>query len=767
MSQLSTSEPRRKELTIADLLLILRRRRNIIAITTVICFLLGSAICLFSTRRYEANAVLEVQKTSADMLGLQSIMASASDGPGDALNANLDLQTEAEILKSDTLALRVIEDLHLERTRDFQAHWNPLGWIMGQLAPAGPPDGAQTNLEDSPQRRTHALKIFAAHLKVKPLPGTRLIEITYFHSDRRIAAAVVNDLVRGLKDYSFQTRYAATNDSAEWLGGQLADLKKQAENLQAKVVKLQKYSGVYSLGTDSQGRDQVYSATLDRLQQATTALSDATSNRIIKGAVYQTVKNGDPELISGLAGSSLMGASPSVQNSFTLLQTLRSQQASLEEQFAQDSSKFGAGYPKLADERSGLQSVTKAIASEVVRIGRRAANDWNAAQVAERDLTALYVQRKADAERLNDKAIEYGIAKQEADDSRNLYEDLFKRLKEAGVMEGLRSSNISVVEPGRVPAKPAKPNVPLYLGISLVGGLFTGVCGALFAEALDSKIQSFDAVEQLLEAPLLAVLPRFGNSLLLSAPPRKWLPHATMPISNQPLTSVDGRATAFAEALRALRTKLLLSRSAAPPKVILVTSSVPGEGKSTVSANLAAVLAGKNKRVLLVEADMRGPSFGQRLGSLKDFPAGLSVLLTDAKSGLEDAAIEDVHGLSVLQAGPIPPFPAELLDSERMRGLVENWKGRFDHIVLDSPPLLAVTDAAVLSQMADVTLLIARPGFTSSKALKRAYQLIDEPKQTRVGVVLNAVDRRSASYSDYYGYSGSTYYARTEGRWDA
>jgi polysaccharide biosynthesis transport protein len=752
VDHLPTGPASRNELTIADLFVTLRRRSNWIVITTAICFLLGIAVCVVTTPRYEGKGVVEIQKTSADMLGLQSMMGGGSDGPGDALNANLDLQTEAEILQSDAIALKVIEELHLDKTRDFQPRWSPIGWIMKPFSSSGAPDPAGASLEDSPQRRTSALMVFAGHLKVEPVPGTRLIEIRYFHSDRKVAPAVVNALVRALKDYGFQTRYTATTESSEWLNGQMADLKKQTQDLQAKVVQLQKVSGVYSLGTDSQGRDQAYSATLDRLQQATTALTEATSNRIMKGAVYQIAKNGDPELISGLAGASLMGASPSVQSSFTLLQTLRSQQAALQAQLAQDSSKFGASYPKLADERSSLESVTKAISAEVDRIGKRAANDFRASQEGEARLNAVYAQRKAEAEGLNDKAIEYGIAKQEADDSRNLYEDLFKRLKEAGVIEGLRSSNISVVEPGRVPAKPAKPNVPVYLGVSLVGGLFLGVCGALFTESVDSKIQSFEEVEELIEAPLMGILPKFRKS------GRKWLPKASSSSSNRFLNSVERPVTAFSEALRALRTELLHSRSAVPPKVILVTSSVPGEGKTTVSVNLASLLARSGKRVLLVEADMRNSSLSRGLDSLKDTPANLSVLLADRERTFDGSTMENVSGMKVLRAGPVPSDPAELLDSERMQTLLQNWKLQFDHIVLDSPPLLAVTDAAVLSHMADVTLLIARPGFTSSRALKRAYKLIGQNKETPVGVVLNAVDRKSASYDDYYGYSGSTYY---------
>lgn len=804
VDHIGTGAPLATELTIADLRLILQRRRKQIAITTAVCFLIGILICVLMTPRYQAKGILEIQKTSADMLGLQSMMAGSSDGPGDALNANLDLQTESEILKSDALALKVIEDLHLEQTRDFQPKWSPLGWITSLFpssAESGLPDPPGATLEDSPRRRTRALKIFAAHLKVEPDPGTRLIEIRYLHSDPRVAPAVVNDLIRALKDYGFQTRYAATQESAEWLNGQLADLKQQAQKLQAKVVALQKESGVYTLGTDSQGRDQVYSSTLDRLQQATTALMAATSNRIMKGAVYQIAKNGDPELISALAGGNFMGASPGVQNSFSLLQTLRSQQATLQAQLAQDSSKFGTDYPKLADERSALQSVTKDIAAEVDRIGKRAANDYRASQETEDHLKSVYAESKAEAERLNDKTIEYGIAKQEADDSRSLYEDLFKRLKEAGVIAGFHSSNIAVVEPGRIPAKPAKPNVPVYLGVSLFAGLFLGVCGALFVDSVDTKIQSVEGMEQLLDSPLLAILPAFRQSS------RRWLPNIATSSSKQSLNVLDVPCAPFAEALRGLRTRLIHSHNPLPCKVILVTSSVPGEGKSTVSANFAALLARSGKCVLLVEADMRNPSkFSGAANSLIDedqldkllatpgrsivdnndtsandcaakpsesgdqrfdqllpeFSSELSVLLSDTESKLQSVAVKSSYGMEILHAGPTPRFPAELLDSDRMRGLLDTWKIQFDYIVLDSPPLLAVTDATVLSHMADITLLIARPGFTSSQGLKRSLELLELSKQKRVGVVLNAVDPKSSNYCEYYGCSGSTLERKTK-----
>jgi polysaccharide biosynthesis transport protein len=769
-----TTRSTETEVTLNSLLAVVRRRRGILFATVAVCFLAGVLVCAFSTRRYRAEGLIEIEKSSTDMLGANSMMPAGTEAGTDALNANLDQETQSEILQSDALALKVIEKLGLASTEDFRPKisLNPLGYLLRLVTPSGIPDSPNASLEDSPVARTRVLKVFSDHLKVKALPGTRLIQVKFLDSDRQLAAAVVNSLTTALMDFGFQTRYAATNQSSEWLSGQLADLKKQAQDLQANVMSLQKSSGVYSLGTDPQGHDQTYSEVLDRLQQATTALTTATSNRIMKAAVLENVKHGDPELISGLAGASLMGSSPAVQNSFSLLQTLRAQQAALQSQLAQDASKFGSDYPKLADEREGLRSVDAAIAAEVNRIGLRAKNDFEAAQTVEDKQREVYLQEKAEAEKLNNKAIEYGIARQEADDGRTLYEDIAKRLKEAGVLQGLHGSNITVVQPGLVPAKPALPNIPIYLAISIFAGLFLGACGILMAEALDNKVHSISAVEQLTGTDLFGILPYVGIPSRMRVAHRNFRPPAYLPSEDQ--FEAESMWT-FVEALRTMRTRLLLSRSFSPPKVILVTSALSGEGKSMVSAYLSKVLAGAKGKVLLVDADMRKDSSFKpaatgdvvSLGlnstfqhsmtdpSLVDRSEGwvnLSTLLTGTEKG---ADAPEGKGVYVLDSGPRPPYPTDLLASQRMRDLVSEWKSQFDFIVLDSPPVLAVTDASVLAELSDITLLLSRQRVTPLKSLKRAYDLLQVDRVNRVGVVVNAVKTNSSSYDEYYGYSAS------------
>lgn len=732
-----------KELTLRDLLLIYQRRRNVVYGVLLTLGVLAAIYCMICTRRYQATGTVQVQKESADAMGLDSLMSGAAGGASDALNANIELQTQANILQSDTLALRTVEGLRMEDTYDFRAHWNPIGWAMSLFSPSGSPDPAGATLEDSPQRRQHVLKVFSKNLKVKPVSGTRLIEIDYSNPDPKLAAAVVNALTKALSDYTFQTRYDATNQASKWLSDQLGDLRKSSEDLQAKVVNLQRESGVYSLGTtDAQGREQAYSGVLDKLQQTTAAMTAAEQNRILKGAIAKAAETGDAEMLSGLAGNTMGGNSQSMSNSLALIQNLRQQEAIQQAALQEAQAKFGSSYPKLAELRGNIAGLEHSIHQETERIKGRAKSDYAVAAQAEASTRGQYDDAKKQADVLNNKAIEYAIAREEADQSRTLYEDLLKRLNEAGVLAGLRSSNITVVDPGRVPAKPKKPNVPLYMGIALAGGWFLGCCGALLVDTLDNKINNVTDIESILQETTLGVLP-FVDMRLLADKSAAGLIVARDPRSN------------YVEAMRAIRTALLLSQSDAPPKVLLVTSGIAMEGKSTCATNLAAVLAQGGKRTLLVDTDLRRGMLRRRLG-LPSGP-GLSSLLAGQ---VDTPAIHSVAGiqcLDALLAGPPPPNPSDLLASGSMRTWLQNWREQYDFVVLDSAPVLPVTDSVALNSLADATLLIVRSRFTERPQLQRSFQMLHRGGKHYVGVVLNGLSQSDSSYYGYYGYRDKAY----------
>ncbi len=747
-----------RPLTLGDLRLIFRRRRPVVLLCLMLCISLAVLVCLFSTRRYEAVGEIQVQKESADALGLDSLMGGA-ESASDALDASLTLQTQAELLQSDTLALQVIEGLGLERSVDFQPRFNPVAWIAERMSVDGPAETPQSTLEDSPRRRTRALKIFNSHLNVKVLSGTRLIQIRYLSADPKLAAEVVNQLMKGLVEYTFQIRYTATDEASRWLTSQLSDLKKQAETLQARLIALQRQSGVVSMGIqDAQGRDQAYSVVVDRLQQATATLSQATSNRILKGAVNKIVESGDPELISGLSSNGILNGSPTMSTSLGLIQTLRLQEATLQGQIAQDEAKYGAAYPRLGEAMANLAGVDRAIKAEVRRVAERSKNDYAVAQWAEDQSRREFAAEKREADRLNDKAIEYAIVRQEAEESRGLYEDLLKRLKEAGVLQGLRSSNITVVDPGRTPSRPRQPNVPLYLAFSVGAGVFLGGCSALILDSIDDKIQAVEEIERDLQMVPLGVLPHLGEGPWYG---RNGIATATrrrlQPAGIEGLAIFAHPNSPYTEALWGLRTALLLAKSSTPPQLLLITSSVAGEGKSILSADLSAVLAQGGKRVLLVDADLRKPSLGGRLEMRSK--VGLSNFLTDEHLLEDILEVGRLPRLHLLTSGPTPPYPAELLGSTRMEEAVDRWRESYDFIVLDSPPVLPVTDAVVLASLADAALLVARHGMTNRLSLSRAHRtILEQSTQDRIGIVLNGVSQGSSFHYEYYGYSSSRAY---------
>jgi polysaccharide biosynthesis transport protein len=738
-----------KEPTLRDLLRIFHRRTRAIVVTASIVFLLAVCACVFMTRRYTATSIIQLQKSSSDSLGLDSLMGAASGGASDALSVNIDLQTQADILQSEALALKVVKDLNLEHNEDFKPHFNPIGWVMGLLSPRGPGDPPHASLEDSPGRRGHVVKAFHDNLKVKVTAGTRLLEVDFTNRDPKVAAAVVNHLVQALIDYTFQTKFTATNQVSQWLEGQLGDLRKQSEQLQSRVVALQQGSGIFGVGgTDPQGKPVIYSPILDRLQQSTAQLSQAQMNRVLKASVAQVVKTGNAELISQLSGTSMGSASsPGVSNSLAVIQNLRLQEATLRAQINQDATQFGPAYPKLIEERASMKGVQQSLQDEIERTAQRSQNDFQIAVKAEEGAREAYEKDRGAAEKLNDKSIEYAILSKEADQSQELYQDLLKRLREAGILEGLHSSNVTVVDQASAPAKPSKPQVPLYLALGLILGLFFGGCVALLVDAVDNKVQDADEIEAM-HIHLLGIAPQIEAN--------KLNPRAIM---------LDSQHSAFGESVRRLRSGLLISRSGRPPQVLLVSSASPGEGKSTLALNLAASLSHFDKKVLMVEADMRRPVLRGRLGL--EGTGGLSVLLSDcdAQSGM--TPVPGNPNLTLLPGGPIPPYPAELLGSHRMHSLLEGWRSEYDFIVMDSPPVLPVVDSQLLEEIADATVLLARVGFTSRAALERAYKLLlmhrKDPARPAIGVLLNFVPRRSSAHYGYYGYYGSKKYEYQQG----
>jgi polysaccharide biosynthesis transport protein len=764
----------RQEWTLGDLFAVFRRRREHLIWSLACLLLLVTAYCLLATPRYQATGEIEVQKESPGVFGLESsVTGSPPNADADSLDYSMTLETEASILQSSTLALQVIKNLNLETTADYYPPGKAEGlfpsWLQFWKKPA---ELLSVPLDEAPNRRYSVLKIFASRLKVAPVPGTRLIEVSYSNPDPRIASAVVNRLIQALMDYTFQSRFNATVQASAWLSDQLVDLRKQTEGLQEKAIRLQRDTGLF-------GDGDAHNVVLARLEALNEALAAAESNRILKEAIYHASQSGDPELISGLAGNSAAGAAPAMTNSLSLIQSLRSQEAAVQAEIAEDDTKYGQAYPRLAELRAQVEGFQKSIREEVHRVGERTRTDYEIAAQAERAAQKAFEKQKALANETNDKAIAYSLARQEADGSRNIYQGLLAKLKQAGVLEGLRSTNLTVVNPARVPPtnRPHSPNVPLYYLAAAVAGLFFGCSSALIREFQDCSVRSVEELEQLVGGRLLGVIPKVEtrgwqlSRFRLSAAERNVFNQHNNPINetshlSTSHTQVGYDAAPFLEALRSVRTSLLSVQDGKPPKVVLVTSSMAGEGKSKLTTSLAMVMTQLNMRVLLVDADLRCPVLHRELGF--DRAVGLGAVLAEGTDPVVHLHPQ-LPGLSILCGDSTPALPSELLASRRMAELLAGWRAEYDFILLDSPPVLPVTDARVLSRMCDATLLVARHGFTARQAIQRSHQIIREELsgQASLGTVLNGISARSEDFYAYYGYRSAANGFRSRRNWYA
>ena len=757
------------EYTIGDIVRLLRRRRKIIVNTLAVFLLLVTLRAITATRLYQATGEVEILKESSGDFGLQGSVLGAEAGASDALDYTVTLQTQAAILQSDTLALQVVKEMDLEHS-DIYSPKNKTfslipGWIYFWRKNYSEP--LSVPIEDAPNRRAATLAAFARNLSIKPVSGTRLIDVSYLDRDPKTAAEVVNKLIDAYKTYTFNQRIAPTAQGSGWLTSQLAELKKQTEELQSKAMTLQRQTGMF-------GDDQEHNIVLSRLQSLNDSLTAAESNRILKEAVYRVAESGNAELISGLSGPT-SGSTAPMSSSFTLIQTLRSQEEQARSQLAQDKIKYGPSYPKLISDQAQLDDIERAIKAEVARVEGRAKSDYQIAARTENQARSSFSSQKQQVNDLNDKAIAYQMAKQEADASSALYEGLLSKLKQAGVLEGVKSSNISVVQTASAPPinSPKKPNIKLYYAAGIVAGLFFGIVGAVLVDLSDNSIHSLAEVERTLGVPVLGILPSFGRSANKLLGGGFGIKNRTEPNHKDHLALDSGSVgqaehafahgdMAFAEALRSLRTALMLSRSGSPPQVVLVTSSLPGEGKSTVSLDLAVAFAQQGGRVLLIDADLRTPTLQKRLG-VADM-RGLSAALSNRDVEPASTTLKQMPNLTLMFGGAVPPFPSELLGSGRMRELLAKWRQEYDYIFIDSPPVLPVTDAIVLSQIADATLLLVQHGATARQAVQRSFRSLNKriPENAVLGVVVNGVSETSAEYYDYYGYQGYSYTSKAE-----
>jgi capsular exopolysaccharide synthesis family protein len=607
-------------------------------------------------------------------------------------------------------------------------------------------DLAPDPLQADAGRTSGLLSSFRGNLKVTLSPNSHIIKVSFRSPDKDLTANVVNTLMSTYTENNFKSRFDSTMQASDWLSKQLVDLQMKVETSQEKLVRYQKEHEI--LGIDE--KQNITTAKLDELNKALTA---AESERMDKESVYRLVQAGDADTIASAAGA--LDAAGAGNQSGGLLESLRTKEADLKIQAAELSTQFGPSYPKLAQLENQLKEIDAQLLAETKKVGGKIRGQYMAALQRENMLHDALEKQKQEANKLNESAIEYSLLKRDLDTNRQLYEGLLEKLKEAGVSAGLRSNNFRIVDVARVPTAPVEPNIPRNLAFAFMLGLTSGVGLAFLLEGLDSTVRTTEQAQMISGLPPLGMIPLGSRTAREGANPKR-LVIATSKEAVELITQVRPQSQ-MAESYRALRTSLLLSNLGAPPKVIMVTSALPQEGKTTTSINCAVVLAQKGIRVLLIDADLRRPSIHKTLGMGPR--SGLSNVLTGSAT-LQQAITRSptLPNLDVLPAGTPPPNPAELLASSNMRDVLQELRGQYDHIVVDTPPTLSVTDAVVLSPRADAIVLVIRSGQTTKQALRRSRDILMQVNAKVSGVLLNAVDLSSPDYYYYYEYQGK--YAR-------
>jgi polysaccharide biosynthesis transport protein len=641
-----------------------------------------------------------------------------------------DLDTETRILQSDFMALLVIRQLNLDKRPEFGGH----------------ADQKQVNLAPDPlqsdsNRVSGLLGAFRSHLHVTLIPNTRIIEIHYSSTDPQLAASVVNTLAATYVEQNFKTKFESTMQASDWLSKQLVDLQMKVETSQEKLVRYQREHEI--IGPDE--KTNIITEKLDELNKQVTA---AETDRMQKEAVYRQTQSNDPDEVAAsiVADTSSGGAVASA-----LIDRLREQQVNLKIQIAELSTQFGPSYPKVLQLTNQAKEIDVQLQSEMNKAVDHLKGQYLAALQRENMLRQSFEKQKQEANKLNESAIEYSILKRDVDSNRALYEGLLEKLKEAGVTAGLRSNNFRIIDPARVPTAPSEPNIPRNLTFALALGVISGVGLAFLIENMDNTVRTPEQAQAISGLPSLGMIPLGSKSANLGTTGKRLALTASREVV-ETVTQIRPQSQ-MAESYRALRTSLLLSNLGAPPKIIMVTSSRPQEGKTTTSINTAIVLAQKGVRVLLIDADLRRPSVHKTLGMGPR--SGLSNVLTGSATIQQTITTSPIlPNLFIMPAGTPPPNPAELLASANMRDLLEELRELYDHIVIDTPPTLSVTDAVVLSPRADATILVIRSGQTTKQALLRARDILRQVNAHVAGVLLNAVDLTSPDYYYYYEYQG-------------
>lgn len=684
----------------------LRKRRLTIIALTVIVTVLAVLYTLRTKPVYQATAEIEVDASVPPLQQADNQGAQASGVSGAYL------QTQMDILKSNDLAWQTIQQFGLDKGTELRS---------SHKGADGP------SLADARKLRSRLLAAFGGHLHVRLDPGSHIILVSYQSSNPSLAERIPNALVNHYLEYNFTAKYQSTRQVSNWMAKELSDLKQKVVKSQQALVNYEKKNDIADVSSKG---NLPQSALSDLSKQLTSAQTELST----KKALYQAVKQNP-------SAAGLLTKDP-------LLSTLQGKYGDLETEYVKALSQYGPRFYKVVQIRKQMDEVKRLIAQEQDREEAQTLASYQAAKQQVTILSRAVGEQKAEVQKLNELQIPFNILKNEYQTNQQLYQSLLKQLKDAEVSAGLQATNIHVLDKAVYPVAPIRPRKKLDIAVGLLSGLLLGVTLAFIQEALDTSVKRPEDLESVIGAPVLGVIPKAnalpGKHLWPSQGKngkKGFIEQAVLRLPNSPI----------AEAYRALRTSVLMSSAPAPPQAVLFTSSQPREGKTTTCLNLALSLAQLNKRVLVIDADLRRGQMHKLLGLHVN--KGLSDFLTGGV-GLEEVLVqaEELPNLSVLPAGARPPSPADLLSSPTMEELVRNLRRRFEYILIDSPPLLLVTDPTVLSKFADGVILVTASQMTARKSVARVQRILETAGGRFLGAVVNRVDFRFEGDYEYSRY---------------
>ncbi|WP_348260973.1 polysaccharide biosynthesis tyrosine autokinase [Telmatobacter sp. DSM 110680] len=687
----------------------LKKRAWIVGVSILIGILIGVVVNHFSVRLYTALATIEVDSQDASsQFRLQQAIGSDVD-------TSERLDTEIEILRSRSLALETIKSLHLESNPDFIKL----------------PNGLPLDLS-KPEVRDVAISVFRGATDISRRGHTDLIQVRATSGNPQLASLIANALIDRYIERSFRENYTATAKISSWLDQKLNGLRANLERSQARILQLQKDIGVY-------GIDPSHSIVVANLEELNKQYADAQVNRLLKESELQQIGSSSPDVIDAALGST----DPALSAAKQKLQQLNDEITSLTQT-------YGPSYPRVKTLKAQMAELRREIEHEERAQIARSQKEFEAAQNNESKLQEALNKQEEDAYGKGAKSAEYELARQDYETNRLLYDGLQQKLQEATILSGLRSTSIHTLDSADTPPGPSRPRTRFNMAMGAGLGFIIGLALALLFEAMDTNLKTMSEIEQGLQLPVLAAIPDVGSEQLL---PAEFKDHAMKGGS-----SVWSR---IGEAVRGMRTSILLSSPGAPPKVIMIASTRAAEGKSSVASLLAITFGLNGSKVLLIDADLRRPALHLRFRIGKGL--GLSSVLA-GKATLHEAIVEwaDLPNVHLLPSGPVPPLPSELLSSKQMEDVLGQARADYDFVVIDTPPVLVVTDASILARLADATILIIRYGAAQKEVVRRSIDLLERTGAHLLGIAVNAVNFSAPEYADYYDGKYYDYYGERD-----